>query len=128
MQVCGLPSQVIRNGRAASRLLAAKTPTIEAQRRRDVVARWRRAMSDGLSAAQAARAVGVPRATLYRWEQRPEPKSRRPKRPRARTWSSALIQAIEELRADNPMWGKRKLAVLLRREGLSPQSAASCAG
>jgi transposase InsO family protein len=28
------------------------------------------------------------------------------------------VQAVEELRADNPMWGKRKLAWLLRREGV----------
>jgi transposase InsO family protein len=31
----------------------------------------------------------------------------------------ALVRAVEELRADNPMWGKRKLAWLLRREGLA---------
>ena len=68
MQVRGLPRQIIRNGGAASRLLAAKTPNIEAERRRDAVARWRRAMSDGLSAEQAAQAVGAPRSTLYRWE------------------------------------------------------------
>lgn len=118
MQVFGLPSHSIRNARAASRLLAAKTPNIEAQRRREAVARWRRARADGLGAEQAARAVGVSRATLYRWEKRAEPKSRRPHRLRARTWSCALIQAVEALRADNPMWGKRKLAILLAREGL----------
>jgi len=118
MQVFGLPSHITRNARAASRLLVAKTPNIEAQRRREALARWRRAMADGLCAEQAARAVGVSRATLYRWEKRPEPKSRRPKRARVRTWSSALVAAIEALRADNPMWGKRKLAVLLAREGL----------
>ena len=64
MQVCGLPRRIIRNGRAASRLLAAKPPNFEAERRRDAVARWRRAMSDGLSAEAAARAVGVPRSTV----------------------------------------------------------------
>ena len=31
MQVIGLPSHIIRNGRAASRLLAAKTPDSEAR-------------------------------------------------------------------------------------------------
>src|SRR5271166_6000965 len=68
MQVFGLPGQIIKNGRAASRLLAAQTPNIEAARRRDAVARWLRARADGLNAEQAARAVGVPRSTLYRWE------------------------------------------------------------
>jgi len=33
MQVIGLPCHVIRNGRAASRLLATKIPNIEATRR-----------------------------------------------------------------------------------------------
>ncbi len=68
MQVFGLPGEIIRNGRAASRLLAAKPLDAEAERRRDAVWRWRRAMSDGLSAERAGQAVGVSRSTLYRWE------------------------------------------------------------
>jgi transposase InsO family protein len=76
-------------------------------------------MADGLSAERAAAIVGHPRATLYRWEKAPEPKSRRPHRVRRPAWSPALVQAVEELRADNPMWGKRKLAWLLRREGFA---------
>ena len=35
-------------------------------------------MAAGLSADEARKAVGVPRATLYRWEKQPDPKSRRP--------------------------------------------------
>jgi putative transposase len=80
------------------------------------VARWRGAIADGLS---AERAVGVPRVTLYRWERMPEPLSRRPKRPRQPKWPPALIEAVEALRADNPMWGKRKIAKLLERGGLA---------
>ncbi len=117
MQVFGLPRQIIRAGRAASRLLDAKTPNIEASRRRDAVARWRRAMADGLTAEQAAQAVGVPRSSLYRWEKAPEPKSRRPNRLRRPKWPPALVEAVEAIRGDNPMWGKRKIAALLRREG-----------
>ncbi|MGH6922598.1 MAG: integrase core domain-containing protein, partial [Propylenella sp.] len=83
----------------------------------DAVMRWRHAMAKGLSAEEAAAAVGQSRATLYRWEKAPEPKSRRPHRVRRPAWPPALVQAVEELRADNPMWGKRKLAWLLRREG-----------
>jgi putative transposase len=118
MQVFGLPSKIIRNGRSASRLLAAKTPNIAAERRRDAVGRWRRAMADGLSAERAACAIGVSRASLYRWEKDATPKSRRPHRVRKASWTPALVQAVEDLRADNPMWGKRKLAALLRREGV----------
>ena len=64
-------------------------------------------MAAGLSAGQAAKAVGVPRATLYRWREKPEPESRRPHRPRGRRWTSELARAVEELLNDNPMWGKR---------------------
>jgi putative transposase len=76
-------------------------------------------MANGLTGEQAAEVVGVPRSTLYRWEKTPEPKSRRPHRPRKAAWSPALVKAVEELRADNPMWGKRKLVWLLRREGFA---------
>ncbi len=107
MQVFGLPGHIIRNGRAASCLLAAQSPDIEAARRRDAVARWRRAMRDGLDGERAAQAVGVPRSTLYRWEKAPEPRSRRPNRPRRPQWPPALVEAVAALRADNPMWGKR---------------------
>ena len=123
MQVFGLPRQIIRNGRAASRLLDAKTSDIEAARRRDAVARWRRAMADGLNAEQAARAVGAPRSTLYRWEKRAHARSRRPHRVRARTWSSDLIRAVERLRGDFPMWGRAKIGPLVRREGFKASDA-----
>lgn len=118
MQVFGLPGHVIRNAVAASRL-AAKSLSNEAARREALVRRWRQAMADGLTSAQAARAVGASRASLYRWQNRPEPLSRRPRRFRRPQWTPALAQAVEELRADNPMWGKKKLACLLRREGLA---------
>lgn len=87
--------------------------------RLDAVRRWRRARAAGLSADDAAEAVGVSRATLYRWARRPEPLSRRPRRLRRPQWSPALAQAVEELRADNPMWGKRKLVWLIRRGGVA---------
>src|SRR5579863_1346199 len=114
MQVFGLPGQIIRSGRVASRLLAAQTPNIEAARRRDAVARWLRARADGLDAAQAARAVGVPRSTLYRWEKDATPKSRRPRRIKPKSWTPALRRAVERLRQDFPMWGRAKLGPLLR--------------
>lgn len=122
MQVFGLPGHIIRTGKLASRI-AAKSQDNEAAIRRAVVARWRQAMADGLTAEQAAKAVGVPRASLYRWEQQPEPRSRRPKRTRAKTWTPALVEAVEALRLDHPMWGRAKLGPLLRREGFSISDA-----
>ena len=123
MQVFGLPRYVTRTAQSASRLLGAQPPDREAARRRDAVARWLRARADGLTADQAARAVGVSRATLYRWAARAEPRSRRPVRLRKPRWTQGLAQAVEHLRADNPMWGKRKLAAVLRREGTATSTS-----
>ena len=114
MQVFGLPGHIIRNARTASRLLAAKTPNIEAARRRDALARWRAAIDNGLTAAQAAEAVGVPRATLYRWRSNGEPGSRKPHRVKSNTWTSGLVAAVERLRLDFPMWGRDKIGPILR--------------
>lgn len=118
MQVFGLPRQISRGAALATRL-AAKTPDIVAAGRVALVERWRRAMKDGLSAEQAARAVGAPRATLYRWRKRPEPRSRRPRHVRQRQWPSALIRAVERLRGDYPMWGRAKLGPLIRNQGFA---------
>ena len=123
MQVFGLPGHVIRNGKAASRLLGAKPIDSEAARRRDAVARWRQAMAKGLSAADAARAVGGARASLYRWEKQPELRSRQPKRMRAKSWTPALVMAVERLRQDYPMWGRAKLGPLIRAEGFTASDA-----
>jgi transposase len=76
-------------------------------------------MAAGLSAGQAAKAVGVARATLYRWEKHADPKSRRPHRPRKPQSTSFEAQRVEQARRRYPMWGKRKIAVLLRREGVA---------
>lgn len=122
MQVFGLPGHIIRNAKTMSRLLGAK-PDNAAQRRRDIVLRWRQAMARGLSADAAAQAVGQSRPTLYRWEKRPECRSRRPKTLRAKGWSSPLIAAVERLRLDYPMWGRAKLGPLTRAEGFTASDA-----
>ena len=101
MQVCGLPGHVIRNA----------------------VARWRRAMADGLASDRAARAVGEARANLYRWEKRLEPRSRRPARLRKPVRPPGLVEAIERLRLDFPMWGRAKLGPLVREQGFAVSDA-----
>jgi transposase InsO family protein len=118
MQVFGLPGHIIRSGKLASRI-AAESPDNEAAIRRATVARWRQARANGLTAEQAAQAVGVPRATLYRWEKQPQLRSRRPQRMRAKTWTPALLGAIEALRLDHPMWGRAKIGPLARRAGFN---------
>ena len=74
MQVFGLPRHVTRGA---------------------ALKRWRRARDNGLSAADAAAAVGVSRATLYRWRKlhdqgRLAPRSRRPRRSRWGAMASAF--------------------------------------
>ncbi|MGH7272875.1 MAG: helix-turn-helix domain-containing protein [Nitrospiria bacterium] len=79
----------------------------------------------------ACRTFGLSRATLYRWHKRLDPKdltslqdrSRRPRHLRTPTWSLDLIQAVLRLRETYPRWGKDKLVVLLRREGLSTSTS-----
>ena len=119
MQVGGLPAGVYRLAGLASRIAAQPTSS-EAARRGDALRRWRQARARGLTAEQAAQAVGVSRASLYRWAERLEPRSRRPHRLRPSTVTTpALRQAVERLRLDHPMWGRAKLGPLLRAEGLT---------
>jgi putative transposase len=118
MQVFGLPGHIIRNASRSSRLIDAQ-PDSEAAIRRDLLRRWRRARDRGLSAEEAAKAVGASRASLYRWQHQPAPRSRRPHRLRSRTWSSTLVLAVERLRRDQPMWGKAKLGPILRSQGIA---------
>ena len=119
MQTFGLPRQITRGAALASRLRDAERS--EASRRRDAVRRWQGARRQGLSAADAAAAVGVSRATLYRWAKRAEPGSRRPRRPRRRQWTPDLVAAVQRIRGDypqvGPMWGKARITILLRRDG-----------
>lgn len=118
MQVLGLPRHVIRAGAVASRI-AAQPSHSEAAIRRGAVERWMLLRSRGLTAEDAAKGVGHSRSTLYRWTRELEPKSRRPHRVRPKTWTAALVRAVERIRSDNPMWGKEKIAVLLAREGIA---------
>jgi transposase InsO family protein len=80
-------------------------------------------MRAGLNADQADAAVGVARSTLYRWEKDGAPKSRRPHRMRAKSWTPALRAEVERLRTDFPFWGKAKLGPILRKQGFVASDA-----
>jgi hypothetical protein len=67
--------------------------------------------------------VGVPRATLYRWERQPKRRSSRPHHVRSKNWPSALVRAVERLRQDYPMWCRAKLGPLARAEGFAVSEA-----
>ena len=114
MKVFSLQAQIYRAAWLSSRL-TAQTSQLAAVRR-DALERWRRARSRGLSAEEAARAVGASRASLYRWEKRLEPRSRRPHRQRQPTWTSALMRQ------------ESSGCALIIRCGASVSSPSSCAG
>lgn len=85
---------------------------------------WHRA--HGANVARTARHFGFSRPTVYRWlgrfdRSRLESLEAVPSRPRRRrrpTWTLADLVAVRRLRERYPRWGKDKLAVLLRREGI----------
>ena len=121
MQVRGLHRAIYRGASLASRLeTQERSDVVE---RRDAVARWHQARRDGLTASQAAKAVGTPLSTLYRWAKDTPPKSRRPKTARKTTWTTKLVQAVEEWRLEEPTWGKAKIVVKLREEGSATSEA-----
>jgi putative transposase len=85
---------------------------------------WHR--EHGENVARTARHFGYSRPTMYRWLARfdryrletLEDRSSRPARRRRPTWTLAELTAVRRLRERYPRWGKDKLAVLLRRDGI----------
>ena len=75
---------------------------------------------------QTCRHFDISRQTFYRWKRRYDPRrlasledrSHRPQRVRQPTAPPALVEAVLHLRGQYPRWGKDKLVVLLRRQGI----------
>jgi putative transposase len=69
---------------------------------------------------------GISKATLYRWHKSVDlkdvstlkEKSRRPRRLRKPFWTHEQVCAVRDLRIQYPCWGKDKLALLLRPQGI----------
>lgn len=78
------------------------------------------------SVAATCRHFGIARSTYYRWANRYDPqrlsllenRSSRPKRCRRPTWTTAQVAVVRQTREATPRWGKDKLAVVLRRDGV----------
>lgn len=105
----------------------AAAPPVELSRRaraRLAMLEWHR--DHGHNVSLTARHFGWSRPTVYRWLDRYDPRhlgrledrSSRPARCRRPTWTSAQRRAVQRVRESYPRWGKAKLAVLLRREGI----------
>jgi len=75
---------------------------------------------------KTCRYFGISAQTFYRWKNRYDPldpttleeESRRPHKVRRPLTPERVVERIRELREEYPRWGKEKLAVLLRREGI----------
>lgn len=90
----------------------------------------------GHNARLTCRRFGLSPDTFYRWRRRYQPRrlesleddrrTRRPHRVRQPETPPAVVERIRALREQYPRWGKEKLAVLLRREGI--QSSPSTIG
>jgi len=84
---------------------------------------WHAAHGENVSLT--CRHFGISRQTFYRWQRRfrshalatLEDRSHRPRRVRQPTWSAPLVQAVFDLRVENPRWGKDKLIPLLGAAG-----------
>ena len=77
---------------------------------------WQQARRSGLTAQAPADVLGEARASLYRWQKQPSPKSTRPHTVRKSKPEPKLALAVECLRKQHPMWGKDKLAPLLWKQ------------
>jgi putative transposase len=85
---------------------------------------WHR--KHGENVARTARHFGYSRPTMYRWLGRfdrfrlesLEDRSSRPVRRRRPTWTLAQLVAVRRVRQQYPRWGKDKLVIVLRREGI----------
>lgn len=82
--------------------------------------------SETHSVTVTCRRFGISRATYYRWKARFNPRnlkslenrSRRPKNIRRPKWTWQLAEKVRELRELYPTWGKAKLVVLLKKQGI----------
>lgn len=80
----------------------------------------------GRNVSLTSRHFGYSRTTVYRWlarydRNRLETLEDRPSRPvrrRRASWTLAELVAVRRIRLAYPRWGKDKLAVLLRRDGI----------
>ena len=139
MQVYG---SIIPGGATLARLLPQQAAEARAEQRRALsraspeavlsgrakcrlnVIRWHE--GHGRNVTRTANHFNYSRPTIHAWLERYrragpkglEDRSRRPLRLRTPTWSGDLERRVLALREQFPRWGKDKLVILLRREGV----------
>ena len=96
----------------------------KAKKRLEKINTYHDLIFEGCSKKAALKAIRVSRATMYRWKKRYEESGlsglevgdRTPNDFRKPTWSNSLIQQILKIRRENPVWGKDKIAAIMRRD------------
>jgi putative transposase len=113
-------------GRPAVGLARHPAPELSRDaRRRLAMLDWHRA--HGANVSRTARHFGYSRPTVYRWLGRYdrfrleslEDHGSAPRRRRRPTWTIEHLGAVRAIRERYPRWGKDKLRVLLRRQGIT---------
>ena len=102
------------------------TTPANAFERLDRIETYQALRAEGCSEATALRAVGLSRSAYYRWRARYRAfgvkglagKSRRPRRTNPKRWTRSQEWAVWRMRKRYPFMGKRRLRVMLGREGL----------
>jgi len=116
-------NRLIRN--PASGLVREAAPDLSRRARvRLDMLDWHRA--HGANVSLTARHFGYSRPTVYRWLARYdrfhletlEDASSAPRRRRRPSWTLGQVAAVRTVRERYPRWGKAKLAILLRRDGV----------
>ncbi len=122
----GTPMRIV-SGLSRGMLRLARRPAPELSKEAKLRLAWfdwhRR---HGENVSLTCRHFGISRPTFYRWLKRYRPldlrtlesRSSRPKRCRQRSWTLGQLRAVQRLRERYPRWGKDKLVILLRREGV----------
>jgi putative transposase len=118
-----LPEQVAaaRKGKAQAR---EEVKLSQEGKHRLKVLRWHQ--EHGCNVTRTADHFGFSRPTIHAWLKRYqragiqglEERNRRPHNVRQPTWSAELARSVLTLREHYPRWGKDKLVVLLRKQGI----------
>lgn len=104
---------------------APRAPQLSARARaRLALVEWHQ--HHGANVSRTARHFGFSRPTVYRWLRRYdrfrlaslEDRPSLPHRRRRPAWTAAQAEAVRAVREQYPVWGKAKLAVMLRRQGV----------
>ena len=123
----GAPAMQIVSGVSSSMLRVAKNPPAELSPEAKKRLRWMEYyQAHNRNVSLTCRYFGISRPTFYRWLDRYDPKDLRslengktiPKKRRKPTWTVEAVLAMREKREQYPCWGKDKLVILLRREGM----------